>query len=90
MGPTPTAFNSAYNVGDDVYIFFDDGQAGQVKITALNFREGFNPEAFAPATDWIYTTNQLVSGSITDYITREQQYCFATKNDMSAYVLLLP
>lgn len=86
---TPTHFDSAFNVGDTAYVFFDDGAAGQITITALNFREGFNPLAFVADTDFIYTTNQVGLDGVT-FITRPQGYCFATKNDMSVYVLALP
>lgn len=84
-----THFDSNYNVGDNVYIFFDDGAAGQVALTAIGFREGFNPLAFIPDDDFIYTTNKLASDNIT-YLKRPQKFCFATKNNMSTYVLSLP
>jgi len=87
--PTPTHFDSAYNVGDTVYIFFDDGFAGSAQITGLNFREDFDPLAFVAATDFIYTTNKLSQDGVS-YITRSEEQSFANKNTMSVYVLALP
>jgi len=84
-----THFDSAYNSGDTVYIMFDDGAAGSVNITAINFRVGFNPLAFVAATDFIYTTNKLALDGIT-YLTRAQGFCFANKAAMEAYVGGLP
>lgn len=86
---TPTHFDSAYNIGDTVYTMLDDGTAAPVQITDVEFRLGYNPLSFNANTDFIYTTNRLSQDGIT-YIKRQQQYCYATKQLMSAYVLALP
>lgn len=82
-------FTSAYTAGDTVYIFFDDGSAGSCQVTEIGFREGYDPNAFVPATDFIYTLNKEERDGST-LITRTQQFCFSTKNTMSTYVLSLP
>lgn len=86
---TPTSFNSAFNVNDTIYICKEDGSAGSCQITAVGFREGFNPLAFDADTDFIYTTNSTALDGVS-MIDRAQGFCFATKNDLSVYILALP
>ncbi len=78
-------FNTAHNVGDTGFIFTDLGAKASVAITALDFREGFNPLSFDANLDIIYTTSTLSTDGVT-YITRPQGLFFATLQEMVAYV----
>lgn len=89
MGPTPTHFDSAYNVGDTIYIMLDNGEAAQTSIADIAFRPGFTPTAFVPATDFIYTTTSLAIDGITP-LARPEGFCFVSKATMKTYIDTLP
>ncbi len=86
---TPTHFDSDFNNNDTIYICNEDGSAGSCQITDVEFREGFNPLAFNADNDFIYTTNATALDGVS-FIKRAQKYCFASKNDLSIYILALP
>lgn len=91
---TPTDFHSDYNVGDTGFIFTTNQELGYeigpATITRLDFRDGFDPNAFDPANDFIYTTNVLKEYSDPQvYVKVRPNKFFATVAALQAYITSL-